>query len=60
MENEVKVLFDNLASSDDKISMAAFQEVMKITEIEVNWVYDVWDDVGPGLTIRIPIKDPSP
>ncbi len=45
MEIEVKQLFDNLASSDDKIRMAAFQEVMKITENKVNWIYDVWDDL---------------
>ncbi len=45
MDTEVKGLFDNLASSDDKIRMAAFKEVLKITENEVDWIYEVWDDL---------------
>jgi hypothetical protein len=44
MENieEIDKLFENIESKDDKIRYAAFQELLRITETPVTWVYDKW------------------
>jgi len=35
-------LFDALDSKDDKVRYPAFQELLKITEQQVTWIYDKW------------------
>lgn len=45
MDKDVKKLFNNLGSTDDKIRLSALQSVLKLTEEKVDWVYEVWDDL---------------
>jgi hypothetical protein len=34
---------EDLGSTDDKIRLNALQTLLKITESEVDWIYEVWD-----------------
>lgn len=43
MDKAIKECIDNLESTNDKIRLNALQTVLKSTEDEVDWVYDVWD-----------------
>ena len=43
MNKNLKKRIDDLGSSDDKIRLDALQTLLKMTETEVDWVYDVWD-----------------
>lgn len=45
MDKMVKDAIDNLGSNDDKIRLTALETILKITDDEVDWVYDVWDDL---------------
>jgi hypothetical protein len=45
MNKKVRESIDNLASTDDKIRLAALQTILRITDNQVDWVYDVWDDL---------------
>ena len=49
MDEHVKQYFDNLRSTDDKIRMDAFQNVMKLTDHKVVWVYEVWEELFEKL-----------
>jgi hypothetical protein len=43
MNPNIKKHVDDLASTDDKIRLEALQNLLRITESEVDWVYEVWD-----------------
>ena len=43
MDRNVRKHVDNLSSTDDKIRLNALQTLLKLTEVPVDWVYDVWD-----------------
>ena len=43
MDRYVRNHVDNLSSTDDKIRLNALQTLLKLTEVPVDWVYDVWD-----------------
>jgi hypothetical protein len=45
MDKDVKVYFDHLGSTDDKIRLNALQTILKLTENRVDWVYEVWDEL---------------
>lgn len=49
MDKHVKECFDNLASTDDTIRMNALQTILEITEDQVDWIYEVWDDLFQRL-----------
>lgn len=49
MNKKVKESIDNLASTNDKIRLAALQTILKITDNKVDWSYDVWDDLVEKL-----------
>jgi hypothetical protein len=49
MDKPVKDLLDNLGSTDDRIRFSALQSILKLTESQVEWVYDVWDDLFEKL-----------
>ena len=49
MDKDLKKSIDNLGSKDDAIRMNALQTILKITEDEVDWVYDVWNDLVDKL-----------
>ncbi len=42
---KIDTLFSNLESKDNKIRYDAFQELLTITDSEVEWVYDKWLDL---------------
>lgn len=56
MEQKIKNYFINLKSNDDKTRMEALQQVMQLTEIPVDWVYQVWDDLFTLLEDRNSFK----
>ena len=43
MDKAVKESIDNLEATDNEIRFNALQTVLKLTEDEVDWVYDIWD-----------------
>jgi hypothetical protein len=43
MHKPIQKQVENLASTDDKIRMDALQDLLKVTESKVDWVYEVWD-----------------
>ena len=45
MDEKIKEYYRNLSSTDDKIRMDALQNILRITEEKVVWVYEVWDDL---------------
>jgi hypothetical protein len=49
MEMHLKELMDNLGSTDDSIRFTALQSIMELTKSQVDWVYDVWDDLFEKL-----------
>jgi hypothetical protein len=49
MDKPVKELIDNLGSTDDRIRFSALQSILELTESQVDWVYDVWDDLFEKL-----------
>lgn len=50
MNNKVRESIDNLASTDDKIRLAALQTILNITENQVDWVYEVWNELIDKLS----------
>jgi len=43
MNRNIQKHFGELSSTDDKIRMDALQATLKLTESQVDWVYEVWD-----------------
>lgn len=43
MNRDIQKHIENLDSTDDKIRLNALQNLLKVTESKVDWVYDVWD-----------------
>jgi len=43
MNKNLKKRVEDLGSTDDKIRLGALQTLLKMTEIKVDWVYNVWD-----------------
>jgi hypothetical protein len=43
MNKNIQKHIENLASTDDKIRLDALQNLLKITEAKVDWLYEVWD-----------------
>lgn len=39
---QIDKLFEDLESKDNKIRFEAFQELIRLTENKVNWIYDKW------------------
>ncbi|KZZ84107.1 hypothetical protein [Bacillus sp. SJS] len=52
MEAQVQRDFDNLESADKEIQYAAFKNILAVTEKEVNWAYEVWDQFLQDLNDR--------
>lgn len=45
MDKAVKKCIENLESTDDKIRQEALQTILQLTEGQVDWVYEVWDEL---------------
>jgi hypothetical protein len=43
MDLYIKELMDNLGSTNSKIRLIALNRILKLTESQVDWIYDVWD-----------------
>jgi hypothetical protein len=43
MNKTIQQHIENLGSTDDKVRLNALQTLLKVTESEVDWVYEVWD-----------------
>lgn len=50
MDQHVKEIYDNLASTDDAVRMSALQAILERTQDRVAWVYEVWDDLFERLS----------
>jgi hypothetical protein len=50
MDEQVRELFSNLESPDDRIRMDALQAILALTEDQVDWVYEVWDGLLDKLS----------
>ena len=50
MDNTIKTYFINLESEDKALQYEAFMAIMEATKEEVDWAYEVWDELVAGLT----------
>ncbi|MFD1020910.1 hypothetical protein [Thalassobacillus hwangdonensis] len=50
MNEEMKRYFEELESKDKTSQYEAYQHIMAETEQEVDWAYEVWDDLKADLT----------
>jgi len=49
MDEQVKKLFDGLESIDKQVQYESYQKILAITENEVDWAYEVWDELLQNL-----------
>ncbi|BBU41348.1 hypothetical protein ACTHHL_15600 [Aeribacillus composti] len=56
MDERTKHYFAELQSSDKNAQYEAYSSIMKITEEEVDWAYEVWDQLKEELTSKDPHK----
>lgn len=52
MEAQVQGYFNNLESPDKEAQFEAYKNLMALTEKEVDWAYDVWDELLQDLNHR--------
>ena len=50
MDNIMKSHFENLEAKDKHVQYEAFLSIIAATEAEVDWAYDVWDQLVEWLT----------
>lgn len=50
MDETTRAHLENIRSKDKDLQNAAFEYLMAITAVPVEWAYDVWDDVVAGLS----------
>ena len=50
MDSTTNFHFDNLESRDKTLQLEAFQYIMAATKKEVDWAYEVWDELIEWLT----------
>ncbi|HVP20422.1 MAG TPA: hypothetical protein VMS73_01025 [Anaerolineaceae bacterium] len=49
MDRTVKEQINLLSSTDDTIRMGALQTILKLTDRQVDWIYEVWDELFDKL-----------
>ncbi|MGG3448517.1 hypothetical protein [Domibacillus aminovorans] len=52
MEAPVQRYFEDLKSTDKEIQYEAYKNLLTITEKEVDWAYEVWDQLLQDLNNR--------
>lgn len=52
MDAQVQSYFDDLESPDKNAQFEAFKNLMALTEQEVDWAYEVWDELLTDLNHR--------
>lgn len=50
MNSTIQSYFENLQSQDKEVQYEAFRQILAATEEEVDWAYDVWDQLMEDLT----------
>ncbi len=59
MDREVKEAFIRSKSKDKQESYEAYLYILQATEKQVDWAYEVWDDLLDGLTDQDNLHDPE-
>lgn len=52
MESQVQRYFEDLESTDKEIQYEAFKNIKTLTEKEVEWAYEIWDQLLQDLKNR--------
>ncbi|WP_106497929.1 hypothetical protein [Lentibacillus sp. Marseille-P4043] len=50
MDSKTQSYFENLNSKDKEVQYEAFQNILAATMEEVDWAYEVWDQLKEGLS----------
>ncbi|UOR11442.1 hypothetical protein [Halobacillus amylolyticus] len=50
MDKNTQIYFENLKSKDKNIQYEAYTNIMEATNEQVNWAYEVWDQLKGDLT----------
>lgn len=50
MDSAVQRQFTALEAKDKQVQYEAYKNILKATELEVNWAYEVWDQLKEELT----------
>ena len=50
MDSVAQSYFDNLEAKDKDVQFEAFQNIIEATKVEVDWAYEVWDQLIEWLT----------
>jgi hypothetical protein len=50
MENEIRAHFDNLNGMDREQQYQSYRVLLKVTELPVEWAYEVWDELVGKLS----------
>ncbi|SEP60025.1 hypothetical protein SAMN05216232_0307 [Virgibacillus subterraneus] len=50
MDNTIQTYFENLQSGDKNLQYEAFNNILDATKVEVDWAYEVWDQLVVDLT----------
>jgi hypothetical protein len=50
LDQKLRVIFDNLSSTDNAIRLEAFNCIMDLTEQDVSWIYEIWDPLVEKLS----------
>jgi hypothetical protein len=56
MDNKVQSYFDHLGAKDKKLQYEAHTNILALTNEEVGWAYEVWDELKEWLTDSDPHK----
>jgi len=49
MKHEIQAYFENLESADKNLQYEAFNYIISVTKEEVDWAYEVWDQLKADL-----------
>ena len=50
MHSTIQTYFANLNNEDKQVQYEAFMQLLAAIEVEVDWAYEVWDELVAGLT----------
>ncbi|MFJ7935410.1 hypothetical protein [Sporosarcina sp. NPDC096371] len=50
MDKQIQSYFIDLQSEDKNLQYEAFNQIIAATKVEVDWTYDVWDQLKKALT----------
>ncbi|WP_412055723.1 hypothetical protein [Bacillus haynesii] len=57
MNDAIQMYFRNLESDDRQLQYEAYQHILSLTEKEVDWAYEVWDQLIKDLDDKDNQKD---